>query len=256
MTKQKWLLVLGGVLILLLLSGGTGLAMGRWSGGMMDGTGLNGSGYGGGMMSSGGTPFGGMMQGDAMMDSGMSGGSPGGMMGGGTGGMMPGTSGSATVNGSAITLDQARQAVQSSLDRLGNRDLAIDEVMEFQDNFYALVMDKSTGHGAFELLVTKNSGAVTPEYGPNMLWNTRYGMMGWQRDAKAMTISADQATTLATAWLIQNQPGLATEAPDTFSGYYTIHLTKDGSIAGMLSVNGYTGQIWYHTWHGAFIRMQ
>jgi hypothetical protein len=21
----------------------------------------------------------------------------------------------------------------------------------------------------------------------------------------------------------------------------------------MLSVNGYTGQIWYHTWHGNFI---
>ena len=71
-----------------------------------------------------------------------------------------------------------------------------------------------------------------------------------------MTVSAAQATALATAWLTQNQPGLATEAPDTFSGYYTIHLTKDGIIAGMLSVNGYTGQIWYHTWHGAFIRMR
>jgi len=23
----------------------------------------------------------------------------------------------------------------------------------------------------------------------------------------------------------------------------------------MLSVNGYTGQIWYHTWHGAFVDM-
>jgi hypothetical protein len=22
----------------------------------------------------------------------------------------------------------------------------------------------------------------------------------------------------------------------------------------MLSVNGYTGQVWYHTWHGSFIQ--
>jgi len=51
--------------------------------------------------------------------------------------------------------------------------LAIDEVMEFHDNFYAIVMEKSAGRGAFELLVTKTGGAVTPEYGPNMLRNTK-----------------------------------------------------------------------------------
>ncbi len=26
-----------------------------------------------------------------------------------------------------------------------------------------------------------------------------------------------------------------------------------GAISGMLSVNGYTGQVWYHAWHGGFI---
>ncbi len=61
---------------------------------------------------------------------------------------------------------------------------------------------------------------------------------------------------LATSWLGQNQPGMSAETPDTFSGDNTIHLTKNGAITGMLSVNGYTGQIWYHTWHGAFVRMQ
>ncbi len=53
--------------------------------------------------------------------------------------------------------------------------------------------------------------------------------------------------------LAQNQPGATTEPPDTFSGYYTLHITKDGTVTGMLSVNGYTGQVWFHTWHGAFI---
>jgi hypothetical protein len=30
---------------------------------------------------------------------------------------------------------------------------------------------------------------------------------------------------------------------------------KDGQIEEMLSVNGSTGQVWYHTWHGRFIQM-
>jgi len=262
MKRQTWALALGAALILVLLSGGTGLAMGRRNSGIMNGTGLNGAGYGG--MMTGGTPFGGMMQGTGMMNGGMMGGGTsgtsgtggtGGMMGGGTGGTMPGTGGT-TATGQVLTIGQAQQAVQSALDTLGNQDLAIDEVMEFQDNFYALVKEKSSGHGAFELLVTKSSGAVFPEYGPNMVWNTKYGMMGAQNDAKAMTVGIDQAETLATAWLAQNQPGIAAETPDTFAGYYTVHLTKDGTITGMLSVNGYTGQLWYHTWHGAFMRMQ
>ena len=25
---------------------------------------------------------------------------------------------------------------------------------------------------------------------------------------------------------------------------------------GMLSVNGYTGQVWYHTWHGPFVQLK
>jgi hypothetical protein len=31
---------------------------------------------------------------------------------------------------------------------------------------------------------------------------------------------------------------------------------KNGTLTGMLSVNGYSGQVWYHTWHGAFMRLK
>ena len=41
---------------------------------------------------------------------------------------------------------------------------------------------------------------------------------------------------------------------DAFPGYYTIDVTRDGKVAGMLSVNAYSGQVWYHGWHGAFIQ--
>ena len=123
------------------------------------------------------------------------------------------------------------------------------------------MMDTSAGLGAFELLANPQTGAVFPEMGPNMMWNTQYGhmagvgMMGGrqQQPTGQPTVSADQAQQLAQQWLDQNQPGSATEAPDTFPGYYTFHFTRDGQISGMLSINAFTGAVWYHSWHGAFV---
>jgi hypothetical protein len=40
---------------------------------------------------------------------------------------------------------------------------------------------------------------------------------------------------------------------DAFYGYYTLHVLRDGKTIGMLSVNGFTGTVWYHTWHGNFV---
>ena len=184
-----------------------------------------------------------------------------GMMGGYArpGGMMGGAYGQAPVSGTSVSIDQAQQSVQQYLDRYGSSDLVIDEVIEFQDNFYAIVKEKSTGTGAFEVLVNKVTGAVGPEPGPNMMWNTKYGMMaggmmGFALPSGAMTVSKDKAGQIAQSWLDANQSGAKIEEPDTFYGYYTVHFTKDGKVAGMLSVNGYSGQVWYHTWHGAFVQ--
>lgn len=176
-------------------------------------------------------------------------------------------------SGQPLTLDQAAAAVQEYLKRYGNGDpstgsgqaLALAEVMEFQNNFYAVVKEQSTGLGAFELLVNRYTGYVTPEPGPNMMWNTKYGhmagfggmgMMGgwWNRPAGPTAITVAQARAAAQGWLDANLPG-ATLADDEmqFPGYYTMDFLQDGKPAGMLSVNAYTGQVWYHTWHGAFI---
>lgn len=188
---------------------------------------------------------------------------PGGMMDGQGGpGMMNNWGQSAPTQAQLITsLDDAKQDFQGYIDTLGNGNLALDEVMQFQSNYYAIVKDTSTGSGAFELLANPRTGAVFPEMGPNMMWNTQYGhmagvgMMGGrqQQPTGQPTVSADQAQQLAQQWLDQNQPGSATEAPDTFPGYYTIHFTRDGQISGMLSINAFTGAVWYHSWHGAFV---
>jgi hypothetical protein len=70
------------------------------------------------------------------------------------------------------TLAAARSDAQQFANRLG---LRVDEVMQFQRNFYAKLVD-SSGNGATEVLVDPSSGVVSIEYGPAMMWNTRYGM--------------------------------------------------------------------------------
>lgn len=71
-----------------------------------------------------------------------------------------------------------------------------------------------------------------------------------------MPVTPDQARTLAQRWLDAYRPGLTVAEADTFYGYYTIHTLKDNKVEGMLSVNGLTGAVWYHTWHGPFVGMQ
>jgi hypothetical protein len=164
-----------------------------------------------------------------------------------------------------ITIDQAAEAVNRYI-RAYDNDLILTEVMEFAWNFYAVIEEKSTGIYAMELIVNKYTGQVFPEPGPNMMWNTKYGMMarmgGGYRGAPSlylpsadMPITPEQAQTLAQQSLNVYLPGVTTGDTKTFYGYYTLHTIKNGQIEGMLSVNGYTGDVWYHTWHGAFIRM-
>jgi len=188
---------------------------------------------------------------------------PGGMMGGyGPGGMMGGGYPAAVPAGTqTISIDQAQRNVEQYVASYGGSNLVLDELIEFQDNFYAIVKEKTTGIGAFELLVNRVTGTVAPEPGPNMMWNTKYGimsrgMMGFLRPSGAMTVTAGRAGEIAQAWLEANVPGAKIETPDAFYGYFTVHFTQNGQVAGMLSVNGYGGQVWYHTWHGAFIQQR
>ncbi|MBC7227643.1 MAG: hypothetical protein H5T61_10480 [Thermoflexales bacterium] len=157
-----------------------------------------------------------------------------------------------------LTLDDARRAVEQYLADFGLSNLEIAELMEFEYNFYAIVRERDTGIGAMELLVDKWTGAVGPEMGPNMMWNSKYGMHARMMGGPVVTntISEEEALRIAQRWLDAYRPGEIVEDADPFYGYYTIHTQRDGQIVGMLSVHGATGQVWYHTWHGRFIRME
>jgi hypothetical protein len=163
--------------------------------------------------------------------------------------------------GNTSSIDEARSAFQAYVDRLGYSGLQVAEVMEFERNYYAIIAEKDTGIGAMELLLDKSTGTVGPEPGPNMMWNATYspmgrygGMMGSYASG-AMTVKAQDAEAIAQRWLDANMPGTTAGEADPFYGYYTLHFLQDGHVTGMLSVQGSTGQVWYHTWHGDFVAM-
>ena len=190
-----------------------------------------------------------------------------GMMGGG---MMGGWGGPG--NGTPLSDEEVQRIAQEYVASFGDANLAVAEIMAFDNQFYVQAREQDTGRYAFEFLIDRYTGTVTPEPGPNMMWNTKYGHMGgsgwgsmmgggmmgsgWGSASGEMRISPEQAIQLAQAYLSQTRPGFqAAEEADAFYGYYTIHILEDGEVAGMLSVNGYTGEVWPHTWHGTYLGM-
>ena len=164
---------------------------------------------------------------------------------------------------SPLTIDTVESILTDYINNTG-RDSAlhIGEIMIFGNHAYAQLVEEDTGIGAMEVLVDPVTQEVFPEYGPNMMWNQKYGMMEdmWHNDStdqtNNMTISKDEAVVLAQEYLDDQHKGtLAEDHPDTFYGYYTLHILKDGEVIGMLSVNGYSGAVFYHNWHGNFIEM-
>ncbi len=159
-----------------------------------------------------------------------------------------------------LTITQATQIATTYVASLNNTNLNVVQIEEYSANFYVQVDEQSTGYGAFQLLINKVTGIITPEFGPNMMWNTKYtfgaGYCNWFRGTTttAPTVTLDQAKTNAQQYLNTNLAGTTVGDVTTFYGYYNVEVLNAGTTYGMLSVNAYTGQVWYHTWHGPFIQ--
>ena len=171
-----------------------------------------------------------------------------------------------------LSLDDSIQAVEKYLADVGDPNLELAEVMVFDNHSYARIVEKDTGIGAMELLVDPVTLDVYPEMGPNMMWNQKYGMMSgghgmmsWGFRGRRppvsteMTTSPEQALAIAQDYLDRAHSGSklqVAEDADAFYGYYTIDVEQDDMPVGMLSVNGYNGQVFSHTWHGKFVEMK
>jgi hypothetical protein len=188
-----------------------------------------------------------------------------GMMGGG---MMASCAAGPLFDVDPLTLTEAEAALEDYLRRLGGEGLAIGEIMIFDNHAYAQLFEADTGVGAVEVLIDPVTGAVYPEHGPNMMWNLKYSpmdgyqMMGrWSPErllepTSEMPVTPEEAVRLAQRYLDRSSPGAqAGDHPDTFYGYYTLHILQEDATVGMLSINGYTGEVLVHGWHGELIEM-
>ena len=272
--KQGFLLAGGIGLLTLLLIGLTIVspALAQGPGGMMGGYGYGG--YGSGMMDGYGSPDNGGYGYNDMMN-----GYGGYGMMGGFGGMMGSYFGGGLFAPGPLTLPEATEALETWLAALGDDNLTPGEVMIFDNHAYAQIVDTETGIGAMEVLIDPVTRSISPEIGPNMMWNLKYGMMsgyggygmmgmmggyGYAYPGAEtptlpteMPLSPEEAVNVAQAYLDAYVPGnlQADDQADPFPGYYTLHVLRDGQPVGMLSVNGYTQQVFLHTWHGDFIEM-
>lgn len=174
-----------------------------------------------------------------------------------------------------ISLDRLKNKVDEYIELFAEK-LMIGDMFVFEDSdYYFSITEEETGMGAMELLVDPYTGFIYPEFGPNMMWNLKYGMhnnsgygmMGirgmmsgnyYKKDLlddkylKRNEIHMKDAYDLAKLYIEKKTSSEYTVSQDghEFYGYYTFHIEKDGATTGMLSVNGFTGEVWFHNWHG------
>lgn len=183
-----------------------------------------------------------------------------GMMGNAMGGTGCGMTGGMSMMGgpydpdaSPIGTTVAEQLAREYLTGLNDPDLEIDEIEEYSNNYYVSFKERSTGRGAVEIIIDRFYGSVNLEP-QSMMWNLKYGMMRYDDERfKDMPITPQRAMDIGQTYLDLAYPGTKAGSLMAYYGYYTMMTTLNGEHYGMLSVNGYTGQVWYHTWHGMFL---
>jgi len=141
-------------------------------------------------------------------------------------------------------------------------ELVIGEVILFSNSEYHYsIIEKNTNKGAMELLVNPITGSIYQEYGPNMMWNEKYSMMGrnyLNRNNNPLDeLSKETSLEKANQYLAKINKGFeAKDNGQAFYGYYTFHVNVDTETVGMLSVNTSTGDVWYHNWHGNVVEVK
>ena len=169
-----------------------------------------------------------------------------------------------------MSIDKIRDAVENYI-QIYNDNLEIADIFVFKDtDYYVSIQEKDTGKGAIELLVNPYTGDVYPENGPNITWNEKYaiyggssyGMMGsfqqnrnnrnYRDEYTEKYIDRNKAIKIANEYAKRNidKDFSVLDEGREFYGYYTFQVNEGDKPVGMLSVNYYTGDIWFHNWHG------
>lgn len=179
---------------------------------------------------------------------------------------------------SLMNIDEIEREVNRYIDDF-DEELQIADIFVYEDSdYYVSVEETATGKGAMELLVNPYNGVIYPEHGPNMMWNEKYGMHGrgnymgrhmmdpsffneysgyYRNDELSKQIDLATAVKLADEYVKKyiDKDLTVTDEGHEFYGYYTLHINKGEQTTGMLSVNYYTGDVWFHDWHGKLIEV-
>ena len=114
--------------------------------------------------------------------------------------------------------------------------LTVDEVHVFPD-FYEVETDDRGGYKGTEIYVSRQTGAVGPEMGPNLMWDNSYGMGG------GCGSSLDEATARQTADAYlsqQGQQGIALGDAEQHHGYWEFELRRGSAVVNQINVNDCT----------------
>jgi len=168
-----------------------------------------------------------------------------------------------------MTKEELIQPAQQYLSQLGNPDLEIARLREFQWAYEVEIIERSTGRHTFGLMMGKGSLQLSPKAGPNVFWNTKYGsltaevgggygMLGRllsQDTTTEMPLSEAQARDIAQQAIRETSNDLTLDSDTaTFYGFYEFYVLENGESRGELDVNGYSGQVWYKEWGGPQIQ--
>lgn len=139
-----------------------------------------------------------------------------------------------------------------------SEDIEVVRVMEFTNGYYALVMEKEGGKGAFGLYLRSNNSRASRMGSRYYMWNTKYTPAGVNADAdpENAVSMADAAISAQDALDADGIKATVDEKGVDFYGYYTFTYLVDGEPAGLISVNGTTSQVWNYDWLGTYVAQQ
>ncbi|QSZ66392.1 peptidase M4 [Methanofollis aquaemaris] len=138
----------------------------------------------------------------------------------------------------------AREALETYAAEFGPT-VEVRNFTAFTQNYYAVLVDRTTGQAVGEAIVDRYTGEAGPDPGPALTWRCSV-----QNGAARYDLHAAEET--AATFLRTFLPGATLLESRTFSGYHTFAYGR-GEMEGMLSVNDRTGQVWVHTWHGQYL---
>ncbi len=126
--------------------------------------------------------------------------------------------------------------------------LTVDEVHIFP-TFYEVEFNDRAGFKGPEVYVNRLTGDAGPEMGPNMMWDSWYGMMG-------ASCASPRAESDARA-LAARAASVALGDGEQHHGYWEFELKKDGAVVNQINIQGCTGavineQMWQPDMQGTY----